>query len=58
MTNITTPISDSLIQQIRHFLDQQADCAAGGCDPAQPDEPNAAMMLVQALDNETGGEFK
>jgi hypothetical protein len=58
MTDITTKISDKLLQRIRDFLDAQADCVAGGCDPAQEAEPNDAMMLLQALDFETGGEFQ
>ena len=57
MTNITTPISDRLLQQIWDFLDAQADCVAGGTDPAQPDEPNEAAVLVRLLDEATDGEF-
>jgi hypothetical protein len=60
MTNnkLVTPVSDKLLQEIRHFLDTQADCAAGGNDPAQRAEPNAAMRLLISLDLETEGEFK
>jgi hypothetical protein len=57
MTNITTPISDKLLQQIRNFLDAQADCVTGGTDPAQEAEPNDALRLVLELDRETDGEF-
>ena len=59
MTNtLSTAISDRLLQQIRDFLDQQADMMTGGNDPAQEAEPNDAMILLQALDFETGGEFQ
>jgi hypothetical protein len=56
--NLTTPISDSLIQQLRSFFDTQADTVAVGSDPAQPSEPNAAMRLLTALDVATDGEFQ
>jgi hypothetical protein len=55
---LTTQVSDKLLQQIRAFLDSQADMVTGGNDPAQEAEPNAAAVLVQALDNETGGCFR
>jgi hypothetical protein len=55
---LVTELSDKLLRQIRDFLDAQADMVVGGCDPAQEAEPNDAMMLLQALDFETGGEFK
>jgi hypothetical protein len=55
---LTTSISDSLLQQLRSFLDAQADCVAGGNDPAQEAEPNAAMILARLLDFETDGEFQ
>jgi hypothetical protein len=55
---LSTPISDSLLQQIRDFLDRQADMVVGGNDPAQPSEPNAAMRLLTALDVGTDGQFQ
>jgi hypothetical protein len=54
---LSTKISDSLLQQIRDYLDENADVSYGGSDPAQDAEPNAAMQLLTALDNETGKEF-
>lgn len=59
MNNVlSTKISDKLLQQIRAFLDQQADVVAGGNDPAQRAEPNDALVLVRLLDFETDGEFR
>ena len=59
MNNVlSTPISDRLLQRIRTFLDSQADCVAGGNDPAQLEEPNVALVLLRSLDVETGGEFQ
>jgi hypothetical protein len=60
MTNLklATPISDLLLQQLRSFLNAQADTVAVGSDPAQPSEPNAAMRLLTALDVATDGEFQ
>jgi|HubBroStandDraft_3_1064219.scaffolds.fasta_scaffold1711737_2 hypothetical protein len=55
---LSTLISDPLLQQIRAFLDTHADMVAGGSDPAQRAEPNAAMQLLTALDSETDGEFE
>ena len=55
---LTTKLSDRLMQQIRAFLDEQADMVVGGNDPAQEAEPNAACQLLVALDNETDGEFR
>ena len=59
MNNVlSTRISDSLLQQIRAFLDSQADMVTGGNDPAQEAEPNAALVLLRSLDAETDGEFR
>jgi hypothetical protein len=60
MTNLklATPISDSLLPKLRFFLNAQADCVAGGSDPAQRAEPNSAMLLLTALDVATDGEFQ
>jgi hypothetical protein len=55
---MTTLISDRLLRQIRDFLDREADMVTGGNDPNQSDEPNAASLLVAALDKETDGEFR
>ena len=55
---LATAISDSLLQQLRSFLNAQADTVAVGSDPAQPHEPNAAMQLLTALDVATDGEFQ
>jgi hypothetical protein len=52
-----TAVSDDLLQRMRAFLAQESDIVAGGSDPAQPYEPNAAGRLLQALDRETDGEF-
>jgi hypothetical protein len=54
---LSTPISDSLLQQIRDYLDQEADLTCGGCDPAQDAEPNEAMKLLKLLDKATNGEL-
>jgi hypothetical protein len=60
MTNkdLSTQISDDLLQQLRNFLDSQADLVSVGSDPAQAHEPNAALQLLTALDAATDGEFK
>jgi hypothetical protein len=58
MNKLSTPISDRLLQQIRAFLDEQADMVPAGNDPAQEAEPNAACQLLVALDNETDGEWR
>jgi hypothetical protein len=55
---LSTSVSDSLLQQIRAFLDSEADLVVGGNDPAQEDEPNAALVLLRSLDVETGGDFQ
>ena len=58
MNKLSTPISDQLLQQIRAFLDSQADMVVASNDPAQEAEPNAACQLLVALDNETDGEWR
>jgi hypothetical protein len=59
MNNVlSTKISDKLLQQIRAFLDGEADMVVGGCDPAQQAEPNDALVLLRALDSESNGEFR
>lgn len=55
---LSTAINDELLQQIRDYLDQEADLVAVGSDPAQAYEPNAALQLLTALDRATDGEFK
>ena len=55
--NLTTRVSDKLLQQIWDFLGAEADMVTGGNDPAQPDEPNAALVLLRSLDEATDGEF-
>jgi hypothetical protein len=58
MNNIlSTPISDALLQQIRDFLDSEADLMCGGSDPAQAYEGNRALHLLQELDFQTDGEL-
>jgi hypothetical protein len=57
MNKLTTPISDSLLQQIRDFLDAEADMYAGGSDPGQALEANKPLQLLRALDRATGGEL-
>lgn len=59
MTNnpLSTSISDSLLQRIRDYLEAGADTISPGSDPAQPPEPNAALILLQSLDRETRWEF-
>jgi hypothetical protein len=54
----STAISDRLLQQIRDFLDREADMVVGGNDPAQPSEPNDAARLVLELDAATDGQFR
>jgi hypothetical protein len=55
---LSTQITDDLLQKIRDCLDQEADLVAVGIDPVQPSEPNAAMRLLTALDVATDGEFQ
>jgi hypothetical protein len=55
---LATAISDQLLQQLRDFLDRQADMVVGGNDPAQPAEPNDAARLVLELDAATDGQFR
>ena len=57
MNKLTTQISDSLLQQIRDFLDQEADLVAVGSDPAQAYEANRPLVLLRELDRATGGEL-
>jgi hypothetical protein len=53
MINTTTRVSDDLLQQIRDFLDQQADTAAGCVSY----EANRPLALLRELDSATGGEL-
>jgi hypothetical protein len=57
LNQLSTPISDSLLKQIRDYLDRDADVMCGGSDPAQDTEPNQAMRLLRDLDFQTGGEL-
>jgi len=57
MNKLTTPISDSLLQQIRDYLDSEADLVAVGSDPAQAYEANRPLTLLRLLDQATGGEL-
>jgi hypothetical protein len=57
MNKLTTAISDDLLQEIRDFLDDQADVVAVGTDPAGSCESNIAMRILERLDSETAGEF-
>ena len=54
---LTTPINDDLLQQIRDYLDAEADMYAGGSDPAQAYEANRPLVLLRELDRATGGEL-
>jgi hypothetical protein len=54
---LSTPISDSLLQQIRDYLDAEADMYLGGSDPAQGYEANKPLQLLRELDRATGGEL-
>lgn len=53
----STPISDDLLQQIRDYLDENADFFVGGSDPAQAYEANRPLVLLRELDRATGGEL-
>ena len=57
LNQLSTPISDSLLQQIRDYLDAEADMYAGGSDPAQAYETNRPLALLRLLDHATGGEL-
>jgi hypothetical protein len=57
MINTTTQISDELLQQIRDYLDQEADVVAVGSDPAQAYDANRPLRLLRELDSATGGEL-
>ena len=50
---LSTRISDDLLQQIRDFLDEQADAAAG----CVAYEANRPLALLRELDSATGGEL-
>jgi hypothetical protein len=52
---LSTPISDSLLQEIRDYLDQEADLIAVGSDPAQAYEANRPLALLRRLDRESRG---
>ena len=54
---LSTAVSDSLLQQIRDYLDTEADMMCGGSDPAQAYEANKALTLLRLLDRETSGEL-
>jgi hypothetical protein len=54
---LSTAVSDSLLQQIRDYLDQEADLFVGGSDPAQAYEANQALTFLRLLDRETSGEL-
>jgi hypothetical protein len=54
---LSTAISDDLLQQIRDYLDAEADMYAGGSDPAQAYEANRPLRLLRELDSATGGEL-
>ena len=56
-TKLTTLISDALLQQIRDYLDDDADLVATGSDPAQAYEANLPLRLLRELDHETDGEL-
>ena len=49
----TTQISDGLLQQIRDFLDEQADAVAG----CVAYEANRPLALLRELDSVTSGEL-
>jgi hypothetical protein len=51
--NTTTRVSGDLLQQIRDFLDEQADVAAG----CVAYEANRPLALLRELDLVTGGEL-
>jgi hypothetical protein len=51
--NTTTRVNDDLLQQIRDFLDEQADAAAG----CVAYEANRPLALLRELDSATGGEL-
>ena len=53
---LSTPISDSLLQQIRDYLDEEADVVAGS-DPAQAYEANRPLTLLRLLDRATDSEI-
>jgi hypothetical protein len=57
MNKLVTAISDALLQQIRDYLDENADVSYGGSDPAQAYEANKALKLLRELDNATDGEL-
>jgi hypothetical protein len=59
MTNdkLVTEVSDSLLQQLRDYLDQEADLVAVGSDPAQAYEANRPLVLLRELDRATSGEL-
>jgi hypothetical protein len=51
--NTTTRVNDDPLQQIRDFLDEQADAAAG----CVAYEANRPLALLRELDSATGGEL-
>lgn len=54
---LSTRISDRLLQQLRDYLDSEADLFAGGSNPEQALEANLPLRFLKALDHETDGEL-
>ena len=46
VNKLITQISDSLLQQIRDYLDAEADLIAVGSDPAQADQAQPAFSVA------------